>query len=52
VPGTIEHWFAQFQAKQRIGLRNLDLLNVMVSVVGFHAGASTGAASSHPHNAR
>ena len=35
VPATIEQWFTQFQVNPLLGLRNLDLLNVIVSAVGL-----------------
>jgi len=35
VPASIGQWFAQFHDKPLLGLRNLDLLNVCVSVVGL-----------------
>ena len=33
VPATIQAWFTQFQANPLLGLRNLDLLNVTISVI-------------------
>lgn len=35
VPATIQAWFTQFQTNPLLGLRNLDLLNITVSVVGI-----------------
>jgi hypothetical protein len=35
VPGAIEAWFAQLQNNPLLGLRNLDLLNVTMSVAGL-----------------
>lgn len=34
VPTTIEQWFTQFQVNPLLGLRNLDLLNITISVIG------------------
>jgi hypothetical protein len=34
VPTTIEAWFIQFQTNPLLGLRNLDLLNATLSVIG------------------
>ena len=34
VPVTIQAWFSQFQANPLLGLRNLDLLNVTISLIG------------------
>jgi len=33
VPTSIVGWFAQFQANPLLGLRNLDLLNIVISVI-------------------
>ncbi len=35
VPTSVEQWFAQFQANPLLGLRNLDLLNIVVALVGL-----------------
>jgi hypothetical protein len=35
VPATVELWFAQFHANPWLGLRNLDLLNVTISVLSL-----------------
>ena len=35
VPVGIEQWFVQFQRNPLLGLRNLDLLNVIIAVVSI-----------------
>lgn len=35
VPATIQAWFAQFQTNWLLGLRNLDLLNLTISLIGI-----------------
>lgn len=54
VPTSVEGWFPQFQANPLLGLRNLDLLNVVISVIavpmyvalyGVHRRASQGLAA-------
>lgn len=35
VPSTIQAWFTQFQTNPLLGLRNLDLLNMTISVIGI-----------------
>jgi hypothetical protein len=35
VPTSVAQWFAQFSEKPLLGLRNLDLLNITLSVVGW-----------------
>ncbi len=35
VPTSIGQWYAQFQTRPLLALRNLDLLNIIVSVVGL-----------------
>lgn len=35
VPATIQAWFTQFQSNRLLGLRNLDLLNVTISLIGI-----------------
>jgi hypothetical protein len=35
VPTTIQAWFGQFQTNPLLGLRNLDLLNITISLVGI-----------------
>lgn len=34
-PATIQAWYTQFQVNPLLGLRNLDLLNVIVSAIGI-----------------
>jgi hypothetical protein len=54
VPVTVEQWFTQLQQRPWLGLRNLDLLNVTVSLLGLplyvalygaHRSASPGCAA-------
>lgn len=35
VPTTVVQWFAQFDANPVLGLRNLDLLNVIITAIGL-----------------
>jgi hypothetical protein len=35
VPSTIQAWFIQFQTNPLLGLRNLDLLNATLSIIGI-----------------
>lgn len=35
VPTSVAGWFSQFQANPLLGLRNLDLLNITIAVVGI-----------------
>lgn len=34
-PGTVQAWFIQFQTSPLLGLRNLDLLNAIISIIGI-----------------
>ena len=35
VPTTVQAWFTQLRANPLLGLRNLDLLNLMISAIGI-----------------